>query len=135
MQYFFEKMWRIFCQKNLPPSANAEDFEKRTKKIGSRGWGSNPRLTVHRSNHYSTPPSLVNYLKIAYIKKLGFFSSQKKVYKIKIFGYSIARNCVNFGDSVTSSLKKMDKNGSVKMFKMQRKLTPVFPPHFRHLKK
>ncbi len=64
-------------------------------------------LTVHRSTHYSTPPSLIFEVKIAYMKKLKlFFSSYRKNYKIKFVGNIDAINWVKFGHPVTSIFAK-----------------------------
>ena len=79
-------MQRYFGQKNIPPSAKIERFlGEKTKKIdGSSGIRTRDMsLTVHRSTHYSIPPSLIVEVKIAYIKKLkiSFFELEKKIIK------------------------------------------------------
>ncbi len=85
-------MQRFFDKTNPPPSANAEFFwqknlaplrkiKKQKKKIVvSRfpTWIHN--FAVHHSTHYSIPLSLVNELKIVYMRKTqnNFFELEKK---------------------------------------------------------
>ncbi len=96
----------VFC---LP---QMRKMKKKTKKKNKQNVGSTARtrdlnFAVHRSNHYSIPPSLERKLKLAYIKKLKiFFSSQKKNYKITFVGITDEILWAKFGDPVTSIFVK-----------------------------
>ena len=71
-----KKNAKIFLGKKASPSANAEDLEDFEKKsFGSSQTQTGVfNLAVHRSTHYSIPPSMLKYLKTAYTKNQTYFS-------------------------------------------------------------
>ncbi len=62
-------------------SANAEDEKKEKKNVGIEARTRDLNLAVHRSTHYSIPPSVHIDIEIEYIKKTKniFFKLQKKL--------------------------------------------------------